>query len=42
MSIANSYASDDEGAFLSKAEVGSRELRLCFTLIAISMVVFVA
>ena len=33
---------DDEGAFLSRAAVGPRELRLCLTLMAISAVVFVA
>jgi signal transduction histidine kinase len=43
MSITASYAnSDDDGAFLSKAAVGSRELRLCLALTAISAVVFVA
>ena len=41
MSISASYA-DDEGAFLSRAAVGSRELRLCLTLIGISAIVFVA
>ena len=43
MNISASYAAyDDEGAFLSRAAVGPRELRLCLTLIAISAVVFVA
>src|SRR5271170_5453233 len=43
MSISSSYAvSDDGGAFLSRAVVGSRELRLCLTLIAISAIVCVA
>jgi len=42
MSISTSYAvHDDAGAFLSRAAVGSRELRLCLTLIGISAVVFV-
>jgi signal transduction histidine kinase len=42
MSISTSYEiRDDEGAFLSRAAVGSRELRLCLTLIGISAVVFV-
>jgi signal transduction histidine kinase len=40
MSISTSYAEDD-GAFLSRAAVGSRELRLCLALIGISAVVFV-
>ena len=43
MSISTSYAvGDDDGAFLSRAAVGSRELRLCLTLIGISAVVFIA
>jgi signal transduction histidine kinase len=43
MSIAASGAiSDDDGAFLSRAAVGSRELRLCLALTAISAVVFIA
>lgn len=43
MSISTSYAvCDDDGAFLSRAAVGSRELRLCLALIGISAVVFVA
>jgi signal transduction histidine kinase len=33
---------DDDGAFLSRAEAGPRELRLCLTLIGISAVVFIA
>jgi signal transduction histidine kinase len=42
MSISTSYAvRDDEGAFLSRAAVGSRELRVCLVLIGISAVVFV-
>src|ERR1700678_2208499 len=41
MSISTSYANDD-GAFLSRAAVGSRELRLCLVLTAISAIVFVA
>jgi hypothetical protein len=42
MSISTSHAvHDDEGAFLSRAVVGSRELRLCLTLIGISAVIFV-
>jgi signal transduction histidine kinase len=43
MSISSSYAvSDDGGAFLLRAVVGSRELRLCLTLIAISAIVCVS
>ena len=43
MSISVSHAvHDDDGAFLSRAEVGLREWRLCLTLIGISAVVFVA
>jgi signal transduction histidine kinase len=43
MSTSVSYAmSDDEGAFLSRAAVGSRELRLCVALAGISAVVFIA
>jgi signal transduction histidine kinase len=43
MSISSSCAvSDSDGAFLSRAAVGSRELRLCLTLIGVSAVVFVA
>jgi signal transduction histidine kinase len=43
MSITVSYAmSDDDGAFLSKTAVGSRELRLCLALAGISAVVFIA
>jgi signal transduction histidine kinase len=43
MSITVSYAmSDDDGAFLSRAAVGSRELRLCLALAGISTVVFIA
>jgi signal transduction histidine kinase len=42
MSISNSYlVRDDEGAFLSRASVGRRELRICLALIGISAVVFV-
>jgi signal transduction histidine kinase len=42
MSLSASYQiRDDEGAFLSRAVVGSRELRICVTLIGISAVVFV-
>jgi signal transduction histidine kinase len=42
MSISASQAvRDDEGAFLSRAAVGSRELRVCLALIGISAVVFV-
>jgi Membrane-associated sensor, integral membrane domain len=42
MSISTSYAGrDDDGAFLSRAAVGVRELVLCLTLIGISAVVFV-
>jgi signal transduction histidine kinase len=42
MSMSTSHAaSDDDGAFLSRAAVGSRELRLCLALIGISAVVFV-
>ncbi|QND70235.1 MASE4 domain-containing protein [Tardiphaga robiniae] len=33
---------DDDGAFLAKAAVGSRELRFCFTLIGLSGLVFLA
>ncbi len=41
MSISTSYAvDDDEGAFLSRAAVGSRELHLCLTVIGISAIVF--
>ncbi|HEY0801702.1 MAG TPA: MASE4 domain-containing protein, partial [Steroidobacteraceae bacterium] len=40
MSISTFHA-DDGGAFLSRAAVGPRELRLCLTLIAISAIVFV-
>lgn len=40
MSISTSYAEDD-GAFLSRAAVGPRELRLCLALVGISAVVFV-
>jgi signal transduction histidine kinase len=41
MSICASYAvPDDEGAFLSRAAVGSRELHLCLTLMGISAIVF--
>jgi signal transduction histidine kinase len=43
MSISGSHASyDDEGAFLSRAAVGSREFRLVLILIGISILVFVA
>jgi len=43
MSIAVSQAiCDDDGAFLSRAAAGSRELRVCLALIGISVVVFVA
>src|ERR1700677_3306658 len=43
MSVSASYAVyDDDGAFLSRAAVGPRELRLCFALIGISAVVLVA
>jgi hypothetical protein len=43
MSIPTPYGLyDDNGAFLSRAAVGSRELRLCLTLIGISAIVFVA
>jgi Membrane-associated sensor, integral membrane domain len=43
MRTSPSYAVwDDDGAFLSRAAVGSRELRLCLMLIGISAVVFVA
>jgi signal transduction histidine kinase len=42
MSISASHAvRDDEGAFLSRAAVGSRELRVCLALIGISAAVFV-
>jgi signal transduction histidine kinase len=41
MNISASYA-DNDGAFLSRAAVGSRELRLCVALTAISVAVFVA
>ena len=42
MSISTSYAvRDDDGAFLSRAAVGSQELGLCLALIGISAVVFV-
>jgi signal transduction histidine kinase len=42
MSISTSYVvRDDEGAFLSRAPVGSHESRLCTVLIGISVVVFV-
>jgi signal transduction histidine kinase len=41
MKISTSYV-DNEGAFLSRAAVGSRELRFCLVLIAISAAVFVA
>jgi signal transduction histidine kinase len=40
MSISISFA-DNDGAFLSRAAVGSRELRVCLVLIGISAVVFV-
>ena len=43
MSISTSFTDyDDDGAFLSRAAVGPRELRLCLMLIGISAVVFVA
>jgi signal transduction histidine kinase len=43
MSISTIYAvGDDDGAFLSKATVRARELRLCGVLIGISAIVFVA
>jgi signal transduction histidine kinase len=43
MSTSPSYAAgDDDGAFLSRAAVGPRELRLCLTLTVISALVFVA
>ncbi|WP_213740677.1 MASE4 domain-containing protein [Bradyrhizobium sp. dw_411] len=43
MSLSTSYAvSDDHGAFLSRAAVGPRELRLCLAPAVISAVVFVA
>ena len=42
MSTSASYAvRDDEGAFLSRAAVGSREVRVCLALIGISAVVFI-
>lgn len=42
MNISSSHAvSDDDGAFLSRAAVGSGELRLCLALIGISAIVFV-
>src|SRR5258708_241895 len=37
-----SISADDDGAFLSRAAVGTRELRLCLALIGISAAVFVA
>ena len=37
-----SISADDDGAFLSRAAVGSRELRFCLVLTAISAAVFVA
>jgi signal transduction histidine kinase len=43
MSVPTSHAvGDDDGAFLSRATVGPRELRLCLALIGISAVVLVA
>jgi signal transduction histidine kinase len=43
MSLSTSHAAwDDDGAFLSRAPVGSREWRLCLALIGISAVVFIA
>ncbi|WFU73422.1 MASE4 domain-containing protein [Bradyrhizobium sp. CB2312] len=43
MSISASYpVRDGDGAFLSKAAPGPRELRLCLTLIGISLLVFLA
>ena len=41
MSISTSYVAGDDGAFLSRAAVGPRELRLCLALVVISAVVFV-
>src|ERR1700722_19165877 len=41
MGISTSYAVSADGAFLSRAAVGPRELRLCLTLVVISAVVFV-
>lgn len=41
MSISTAYVVGDDGAFLSRAAVGPRELRLCLTLVVISAVVFV-
>ena len=37
-----SVSADDDGAFLSRAAVGSRELRLCLALTGISAAVLVA
>jgi signal transduction histidine kinase len=37
-----SITANDDGSFLSKATAGSREQRLCFALIGVSAVVFVA
>jgi signal transduction histidine kinase len=37
-----SITANDDGSFLSKATAGSREQRLCFALIGVSVVVFVA
>lgn len=42
MSIPISHAVHDDGAFLSRAAVGSRELRLCLALMVVSAAVFVA
>src|SRR5580698_3699162 len=43
MSISSSHAvRDDDGAFLSRAAVGSREWLFCLVLIGISALVFVA
>jgi signal transduction histidine kinase len=42
MSISTSFAVCDDGAFLSRAAVGSREWRFCLALIGVSAVVFVA
>jgi signal transduction histidine kinase len=43
LSISTSYAvGDDDGAFLSRAAVGPRELRLCLVLVVISALLFVA
>ena len=42
MSASTSHAVYDDGAFLSRAVVGTRELRFCLTLIGISALVFVA